>query len=104
MYIMKSDFFNFENLIVYQKSLDYVDFAYQISNKFPSTELFILTSQFLRAAQSISLNIAEGPGESNAQFKRYLNISRGSIRECLVCTTIAGRRKYINKPLWIRNP
>lgn len=94
---MENDYFNFENLVVYQKSLNYVDFAYEVSNKFPSKELFILTSQFLRASLSISLNIAEGAGESKAQFKRYLNISRGSIRECIVCTTIAGRRKYINK-------
>jgi four helix bundle protein len=96
---MKNDFFNFEKLIVYQKSLDYVDFVYTITNDFPKAESFSLTSQFIRAAISISLNIAEGAGESNAQFKRYLNISRGSIRECIVCSTIAGRRKYISKEI-----
>lgn len=89
------DIFKFEKLVVYQKSLDYIDFTYEISDKFPSNEIFMLTSQFVRAAQSISLNIAEGAGGSNAMFNRYLNISKGSIRECIVCTIVAFRRKYI---------
>jgi four helix bundle protein len=94
---MNNDIFNFEKLTVYQKGLDYIDFCYDITSKFPTTELFILTSQFLRASQSISLNIAEGAGESSAQFNRYLNISLGSIRECIVCSSIASRRNYISK-------
>lgn len=93
------DIFKFEKLVVYQKSLDYIDFTYETSGKFPANEIFMLTSQFVRAAQSISLNIAEGAGGSDAMFKRYLNISRGSIRECIVCTTVAYRRKYITDPI-----
>jgi four helix bundle protein len=89
------EIFKFEKLVVYQKSLDYIDFVYETSGKFPSNEIFMLTSQYVRAAQSISLNIAEGACGTNAMFKRYLNISKGSIRECIVCTTVAFRRNYI---------
>lgn len=96
---MNNENFSFENLTVYKKSLDYVDFCYNATSKFPTTELFILSSQYLRAAQSIALNIAEGAGESSTQFNRYLNISLGSIRECIVCSDIALRRNYISKEI-----
>ena len=51
--------FNFEKLIVYQKALDYVDLVYEITEKFPSYELYALSSQFRRAAYSIALNTGE---------------------------------------------
>ena len=89
--------FNFENLNVYQKALDYIDFVYLITAKFPKGEQFGLTSQFQRAAQSIALNIGEGSGGSNAEFKQFIRISRRSIRECIVCVAIALRRQYITQ-------
>lgn len=89
--------FNFENLIVYQKSLDFIDMVYDICSKFPKIETYILTSQYLRAANAIALNIAEGAGSSDAQFNRYLQIALDSTRECVVCSTIALRRSYIKE-------
>src|ERR1051326_726688 len=94
---MSEDIFNFEKLIVYQKSLDYLDFAYELSDKFPSHENFRLSDQFKRAALSISLNIADGAGGTKKEFSNYLRISRRSAKECLVCTTVAFRRKYISE-------
>ena len=88
--------FNFEKLSVYKKSLDFIQSVYKITSFFPENEKFGLTSQFRRAAQSIALNIAEGAGESEQQFIRYLNISRGSIRECIVCSSISKNLDYIN--------
>ena len=87
--------FNFEDLQVYQKALDFVDQAYEVSKKFPHSELYNLTSQFKRAAVSIPLNIAEGAGDTDAQFHRFLQIASGSIKECVVCSTIANRQKFI---------
>ncbi len=89
--------FNFENLIVYQKSLDFIDMVYDFCSKFPKIETYILTSQYLRAANAIALNIAEGAGSSDAQFNRYLQIALDSTRECVVCSTIALRRSYIKE-------
>jgi four helix bundle protein len=93
----KNDIFDFENLKVYQKSLDFIDFAYELTQKFPSDELYNLTSQFRRAAVSISLNIGEGSGGSRKEFIQFLIVSRRSIRECVICTTISIRRKYIDE-------
>jgi four helix bundle protein len=94
---MKQIKFNFEDLKVYQKALDFVDETYKMTKNFPKIENYALSSQFKRASISIALNIAEGAGDTNAQFNRYLNIASGSIKECVVCSTIAKRLDYLDK-------
>jgi len=88
--------FNFEKLDVYQKSIDFVDEVYRMTRSFPKKEVYGISSQYIRAALSVALNIAEGAGSSNAQFNRYLNIGLNSTRECVVCSTIAKRQGYIS--------
>ena len=88
--------FQFEDLLVYQKALDYLDFIYSITNKFPTEEKFGLAAQFQRASQSVCLNIGEGSGGTKLEFRQFIRISRRSVRECVVCATIARRRKYIS--------
>lgn len=89
--------FDFENLDLYQKTMTFIDMVYVLTAKFPKSELFGLSSQFTRAANSIALNLGEGFGETVALSLRYLRISRGSIRECVVCVEIAYRRCYISE-------
>lgn len=88
--------FKFEELKVYQFSLDIVDEIYDLTLKFPLDEKFGLTSQLKRAVLSIALNIAEGSEGTNKNFNRYLGISNDSLKECIVCLTIAERRKFIS--------
>ena len=98
MSISEDEFaFKFEELIVYQKALDFIDLVYLTTKKFPSEEQYRLTSQFIRAANSIALNIADGSGGTKPEFKNFLRISRRSTRECLVCTTIAKRQNFISE-------
>ena len=87
--------FNFEDLKIYQKALDFADFAYDLTAKFPDSERFCLSSQFNRAANSIALNTSEGSGDTDAQFHRFLQIAEDSVRECVTCSTIAFRRSFI---------
>jgi len=91
--------FNFEDLKIYQKAINHVDFVYTVSEKFPTTERFALSAQYTRAAVSIALNIAEGSGDTDKQFNRFLQIALGSVKECVVCSTIARRQHYIDKEL-----
>ncbi|SDS36839.1 four helix bundle protein [Gramella sp. MAR_2010_147] len=88
--------FKFEELEVYQKSIVFTDYIYNITKDFPKEETYGLISQFRRAAVSISLNIAEGSGGSKREFARYLGIASSSLKEYIVCTTIAERQKYIS--------
>jgi len=93
----RNDKFNFEDLVVYQKALDYIDFVYTLSTKFPKVELFRLTQNWQGAAQSIAVNIGEGSGGSKKEFKHFIRIARRSVRECVVCATIARRCAYIDE-------
>ena len=53
--------FKFENLKVWQLALDLSGEISDMLKAFPKDELFILTSQIKRAADSVVLNITEAP-------------------------------------------
>jgi four helix bundle protein len=86
--------FQFEELKVYQKTLVFIDHVYRAIEKFPPSELYSLSSQFKRAANSIALNIGEGSGGTLKEFIQFLRIAFRSLRECVGCTEIAATRKY----------
>lgn len=94
---MEEVHFNFEDLKVYQKALDFTDHVYSLTSKFPNLEMYGLTSQFNRASVSIALNVSEGSGNTDAQFHKYLQTADDSLRECVTCSTIAFRRGYITR-------
>ncbi|MBO9561683.1 MAG: four helix bundle protein [Niastella sp.] len=88
--------FKFEKLVVWQKSLELSDEVHTLTKKFPKDELYVLTSQVKRAADSVSLNIAEGStGQSNAEFSRFLSIALRSNIEVVGCMHLAKRRQYV---------
>lgn len=93
----KNQMYKFEKLEVWSLSLDYIDMIYSIAKKMPEIEKFNLHSQIIRAATSMSLNIAEGStGQSNAEQSRFLGISIRSLIETIACLKIVERRKYIS--------
>ena len=96
MKTFNDNIFNFENLEVYKKMLDYIDLAYAITGRFPQFEKFELGKQFRKASTSIALNLGEGEGGSPKEYLNFIRISKRSVQECLVCTTIAHRRQYIS--------
>lgn len=94
---MKNIKFQFEDLKVYNKALDFIDLVYKIADTFPNSEKFGLSSQFTRASVSIALNIAEGSSDTDKQFNRFLQMALDSVNECVVCSTIAKRQNYISE-------
>jgi four helix bundle protein len=52
--------FKFEKLLIWQKAMDFGEEIYKISKNFPKHEIYNLSSQLLRASDSIALNISEG--------------------------------------------
>jgi four helix bundle protein len=69
-----------------------------LAKTFPTHELYSLSSQIRRAANSVSLNIVEGStGLSNAEFKRFLSIANRSALEVVGCLYLAKRRDYLNE-------
>ena len=90
--------FKFEKLIVWQKSLQLIEKVNVLVKQFPKEELFVLTNQIKRAADSVSLNIAEGStGQSNPEFIRFLNFAIRSNIEVVACLHIARVRSLIEE-------
>jgi len=85
----------FEDLIVWQKAHEFVLGVYELTEGFPKSEIYGLTSQLRRAAVSIAANIAEGFKKSGKSDKaRFLNISQGSIEECRYYLILARDLRY----------
>ncbi len=71
-----------EKLDVYRLSIDYIAWVYEKANNLNSIHRHA-RDQWIRASQSIPLNIAEGNGKTNeADRRRYFEIARGSALEC----------------------
>src|SRR5271170_6982210 len=89
--------FKFEKLIVWQKAIELSDVVNKLTKKFPKEEIYVLASQIKRAADSVSLNIAEGStGQSSPEFKRFLGIALRSNIEVVGCIYLAKKRNIIS--------
>ncbi len=91
-----TSFFRFEDLRIYHKALDYVEWVHQTAPLFPESNKEGLTLPFLKSAQAISLYIAEGSARNKSQFIYYLKMSKSSVRECVVFTSLAYKLGIIN--------
>jgi four helix bundle protein len=93
--------FKFEKLKVWNISLQLAGEVSELVKFFPKDELFILTSQIKRAADSVVLNIAEGSTlHTNAEFKRFLVIANRSALEVISCLYLARQRKFIDENIF----
>jgi four helix bundle protein len=89
---------HYQDLEVWKLSIEFVKDMYIVTEKFPSTEIYVLTNQIRRAAVSIPSNIAEGQGRnSSKEFKQFLAISLGSLAELETQLIIANAIGYIEK-------
>lgn len=88
--------FKFEKLVVWQKALQLSADVSTLTRSFPKEEVYVLTSQIKRAADSVSLNIAEGStGQSNPEFHKFLGYALRSNMEVVGCIYIAQKRGLI---------
>ncbi len=88
----------FEKLKVWQLALELSFDIHQLTLKFPKDELYVLTSQIKRAADSIALNIAEGStGQTNPEFNKFLSYAIRSAIEVVACLHIAKKRDLITQ-------
>ena len=86
-----------EKLKVWQSAMDLAEAVYEITDKFPKTEIFGITDQIRRAAVSIPSNIAEGKGrDSTKDFVRFLNIAKGSLYELQTQCILSNKIGYLS--------
>jgi four helix bundle protein len=72
---------SYRDLRVWQLAMDFCVKTYQVSARFPNSEIYGLTAQIRRASVSIPSNIAEGHRRSRADYARFIAIARGSAAE-----------------------
>lgn len=87
----------YRKLIVWQKSMEFVNVVYRLMKQFPKDERFRLCDQLSRAVVSIPSNIAEGNGRgSKKDYAHFLTIARGSLYETMTQLEIAENLGFIS--------
>src|ERR1051326_954963 len=95
---------SFRDLKVWQEGVVLAKDIYLMTNEFPKSELYGLTSQMRRCSVSVPANIAEGSGRgSKKDFVQFLHIAQGSLRELetylLLCEEIGLMTSIAISPL-----
>lgn len=95
---------SYKELIVWQKSIKLVTDIYFLTDRFPKTEIYGITSQMRRAAVSIPSNIAEGYGrKSSKEYAQFYAIAYGSGLELetqlIICKNLAFAREEAYKKI-----
>jgi four helix bundle protein len=73
---------SFRDLQVWQRSMALARNVYRLTESFPKSQLFSLTSQMQRCSLSVPSNIAEGHGRTtDRSFGVFLSQARGSLNE-----------------------
>jgi len=86
---------DYRELMVWQRAIDLPVLIYKITESFPKSEVYGLSSQMRRAGISIASNIAEGRGRLNArEFRQFLGIARGSTCEVLTQLHVSKQLRY----------
>ena len=86
----------YRDLLVWQKAKVLALEVYRHTARFPTSEMYGLTSQIRRAAVSIPSNIAEGQGRlTSGEFQQFLGHSRGSLLELETQLEIAHELGYL---------
>ncbi len=95
---------SYKELIVWQKAVMLVKEIYLLTNEFPKSEMYGITSQMRRSAVSIPSNIAEGYGRnSQKEYAQYYSIAYGSALELETQIIIAKELKFTEKNLFIKS-
>jgi len=106
----------YQKLTAWQAAHELALAIYRATDRFPKHELYGLTSQLRRAAFSVAANIVEGVAKrGNGEFRRFLDISIGSLAEISYATLLAkdlgllepqqaseieSRREHASKLIW----
>ena len=81
--------------------MELVTEIYRATSSFPEEEKYGLTSQLRRSSVSIPSNISEGFGRnSQGDFKRFVNISMGSLFELQTQIEVAKNLEFISKEIF----
>jgi len=88
---------DFRKLVAWQEAKRLAVLSRDAISTLPRDEAFALGAQWRRSAYSVSLNIAEGATQSRPrQFRRYLEIAKGSLNELQGVLELAEALGYVS--------
>lgn len=89
--------FPFEKLRVWQDARAWVGEVYGLTDRFPSSETYNLTSQLRRASVSVAANLAEGSGRTSPKDQAHFSqIAYASLMESACLELISADRGLID--------
>lgn len=93
----------YKELLVWQKGMEVVIAVYQLTERFPKSEVYGLVSQMRRAAVSIVSNIAEGRSRGTRKdFRNFLITAYGSSAELETQLEITRRLSFVDTSLLVK--
>lgn len=91
----------YHRLKAWQRSHDLCVTVFRSTRSWPREERFGLTSRARRAAHSVAANVAEGCAKKGrSEFRRYLNISLGSLSELSYTLWLAKDLEILPEEEW----
>ena len=94
---------SYKDLIVWQKAIMLVKEIFKLTDNFPKSEIFGLTSQMRRSAISIPSNIAEGYGRKSVNERlQFHKIAYGSGLELETQLIITKELGFVDNDLYIQ--
>jgi four helix bundle protein len=91
-----------KRLDVWKKAIDLTIDIYKLTETFPKTEIYGLTSQMRRAAISVPSNTAEGAArQTKREFINYLHMAQGSLSELDTQLVIANKLGYFSEEVYV---
>jgi four helix bundle protein len=94
---------SYRDLRVWNTAVQLTIEVYKVTESFPLSERFGLTSQLRRAALSVASNIAEGHARSTrGEYRNFVSIARGSAIEIEVQLFLAEQLGYVQSPTLIK--
>jgi four helix bundle protein len=93
---------SYRNQFIWKRAVQLSINCYKLTQYFPQSEIYGLTSQIRRSAVSVPSNIAEGYGrQSKAEYIHFLHIALGSLRELDTQLIIAREVELADNKLFV---
>jgi four helix bundle protein len=93
----------FEELAAFKRAMELVQEIYAVTESFPRSEQYGLTSQIRRASTSVVNHIAEGQGRLTAgEWRQMLSQARGSLYEVEAQLLVATMLRFMDDETFAR--
>ena len=92
-----TNFFKFEGLRLYHKSVDFTNAILSLSNTTQTAAQRLVIEQFVNEAGQISANIIEGAAHPKAEFTENLQRAKSNIGKCVMLCALASKQSLIDE-------